>query len=92
MAHGTSVLLFSHLFSLVLFLGLIDINSRFIFYAEITMTRQGDLIDVLKMNMIMMRRGPVVTGDEDAELYDLAVSFFSSQLSCIPLGRLFTSS
>jgi hypothetical protein len=56
------------------------------------MTRQGDLIDVLKMNMIMMRRGPVVTGDEDAELYDLAVSFFSSQLSCIPLGRLFTSS
>jgi hypothetical protein len=28
MAHGTSVLLFSHLFSLVLFLGLIDINRH----------------------------------------------------------------
>jgi hypothetical protein len=148
MAHGTSVLLFSHLFSLVLFLGLIDINShideevnitafincnylgvskwvsKIIWWWEVrqqiscisasqvcvygiyfyvhewfifSMQRlrwQDRVISLtyltLLMNMIMMRR--VVTGDEDAELYDLAVSFFSSQLSCIPLCRLFTSS
>jgi hypothetical protein len=55
----------------------------YFFYAEIMVTRKGDLIDVLNTTDAYA---------DDAELYDLAVSCFSSQLSCIPLCRLFTSS